>query len=86
MRKVVVSWLPSVRKGFTTYAITIAPFVFILPRWKDDPGILAHERVHLNQVRIMGWWSFYWNYVTNVGFRRSVEAEGYAKQMEVRNA
>jgi len=86
MRLIVVPWLPSVYQERTTWAITIAPFVFILKAFKDDPAILAHEMVHIEQVRIMGWWQFYWNYVTNVGFRRSVEAEGYAKQREVENA
>ena len=86
MKLIVVPWLPSASKGFTTYAITIAPYVFILPEWKDDPGILAHEQVHLDQVAEIGWWKFYWRYVTDLNFRSSVEAAGYAKQREVANA
>jgi len=86
MRLVVVPWLPSVYRGRTTWAITLSPFVFILPQFKDDPAILAHEQVHLDQVRIHGWARFYWNYATNRAFRRSVEAEGYAKQKEVQSA
>ena len=78
-----VPWLPSVYRGRTTWAITIAPFVFILPKFADNKAILAHEQVHLDQVKRMSWINFYWNYLFNIGFRRSVEAEGYAKQREV---
>ena len=80
---VTVPWLPSVYRGRTTWAITIAPFVFVIKSKKDDPGVLAHEMVHIRQVAAMGWIPFYWNYVTNRAFRRSIEAEGYAKQREV---
>jgi len=80
-----VCWLPSARRGFTTHAITIAPFVFILRSLVDDKGILAHEQVHLDQVANLGFLRFYWNYITNAGFRRSIEAEGYARQREVQN-
>lgn len=85
MKLVVLPWLPSVQKGVTTYAITIAPFVFILPEWKNDPGILAHEQVHLDQVKEMGWWNFYRRYITDTNFRSTVEAAGYAKRREVDN-
>jgi len=81
-----VPWLPSAKKNFKTWAITISPFVFILRRYKNNKAILAHEQVHLDQVKRMGWIPFYWNYITNIGFRRSVEAEGKAKQREVQNA
>jgi len=86
MRKVVVPWLPSVYRGRTTWAITLYPFVFVIKSKKDDPGVLAHEMVHIRQVEAMGVIPFYWNYATNRAFRRSVEAEGYAKQKEVENA
>ena len=78
-----VPWLPSANKKFTTWAITIAPFVFVLPQYADNKAILAHEQVHLDQVKRMRWIPFYWNYLFNIGFRRSVEAEGKAKQREV---
>jgi len=85
MTLIKVPWLPSVYRGRTTWAITIAPFVFILPKYAENAATIAHEMVHIEQVRRMGWINFYWNYVTNTGFRRSVEAEGYAKQKEVEN-
>lgn len=84
MRIIVVPWLPSAKKGFTTYAVTIAPFVFVLKKYKDDPAILAHEQVHLDQVKEMGWWRFYTRYIFDMNFRKSVEAAGYAMQKKVR--
>ena len=78
-----VPWLPSVYRGRTTWAITIAPFVFILKKYADNNAVLAHEMVHIQQVARAGWWKFYLKYIFNIGFRRSVEAEGKAKQREV---
>jgi len=86
MRLVVVPWLPSVYRGRTTWAITIAPFVFVLPKYADNKAILAHEQVHLDQVKELGFCRFYWKYVFDLNFRSSVEAAGYAKQREVANA
>lgn len=80
MRLIVVPWLPSAKKGFVTYAITLAPFVFILPEWKNDPGILAHEQSHLDRIKSVGWLKWYWNYVFNIDFRRKEEDMGYMIQ------
>ena len=81
-----VPWLPSAQKGFTTWAITISPFVLILKSKKDDKAILAHEERHLQQIRDAGWWSWYYRYLFRPEFRRAQEAEGYAIQREVENA
>jgi len=81
-----VPWLPSAYRGRTTWAITIAPFVFVLPKYADNKAILAHEQVHLDQVKELGWWKFYGKYLFDLNFRSSVEAAGYAKQKEVENA
>jgi hypothetical protein len=81
-----VPWIPSFRRGFTVYAVTIVPFIFIRRDKAWDEGIMAHEFVHVAQVRAMGWWSFYWSYVTSAAFRRGVEAQGYAKEKEVNDA
>jgi hypothetical protein len=64
----------------------LAPFVLVVKEYENNAAILAHEQVHLDQVREMGWWTFYWKYATDIGFRKSVEAVGYAKQREVENA
>jgi len=78
-----VPWLPSAKKNFTTWAITISPVVFVLREHAENKALLAHEQKHQDQVKIYGWWTFYWNYCTNPGFRRSVEAEGYAVQHSI---
>lgn len=83
MRIITVPWLPSWNKGMTTWAITISPFVFILREQRENAGLLAHEQVHLDQVKEIGWGKFYWQYITDKMFRASVEDAGYAKQKEV---
>jgi len=80
MRLVVVPWLPSANKNFKTWAITIAPYVFILPQFKDNPAILAHEQVHLDRIASVGWIKWYWNYLWNKDFRRREEDAGYMVQ------
>jgi len=77
MKLIKVPWL------FGQGAITISPYVLILNKYALREDILAHEQVHLNQVQQMGWFTFYWNYITNSAFRKSVEAEGYAEQRRV---
>lgn len=74
MKLIVVPWL------FGKAAITLAPYVIIMKKYKDDPRILAHEQVHLDQVAHYGWWTFYWRYITNLSFRKQMEDEGYAAQ------
>lgn len=76
-------WLPSLSKGVTTYAITISPFVLILPKYSDNEAILAHEQKHLDQIKEMGWFKWYWKYAFNIEFRKQQEAEGYAIQKEI---
>lgn len=79
MRLVVVPWLPGKR-----VAVTLAPYVLILPLWAYDHAILAHEWTHLDQIeRYGGRLRWYWRYITDIDFRRAQEAEGYAKQREV---
>ena len=78
-----VPWLPSAKKEFVTWAITLAPFVFVLKEYKDNEALLAHERKHLDQVKMYGWCVFYWKYLTNKAWRKSMEAEGYAIQRRI---
>lgn len=80
MRKIVVPWLPSLRKNWTCYAITLAPFVFIRSEWKDDPAIIAHEQTHLDRIASIGWLKWYWKYVFDIDFRRKEEDMGYTVQ------
>ena len=78
-----VPWLPSSRRGFKTWAITISPFVFILREQADNPAIIAHEQTHLDQIAATGWLRWYWKYIFDTDFRRQQEAEGYAAQRAV---
>ena len=75
-----VPWLPSAKRNFTTWAITIAPFVFVRTDKADDPALIAHEQKHLDQIKEAGWLSWYWRYITRPAFRKAQEAEGYAVQ------
>jgi hypothetical protein len=75
-----VPWLPSANRKFITYAITISPFVFILPKYAKNKAILAHEQVHLDQIKKAGWFKWYWKYLFNLDFRNSQESAGYLVQ------
>lgn len=76
-------------------AITLYPFIF----FADDERIelaldtVAHEMVHVEQVRNMGWLKFYWSYLVQYVKGRlagkahwdayasiTFEKEAYAKQ------
>jgi hypothetical protein len=75
-----VPWLPSAKSTVTTYAITISPFVFILPKYAENEAILAHEQVHLDQIKRTGWFKWYWKYIFDRNFRNSQESAGYVVQ------
>jgi hypothetical protein len=51
--------------------------VLIHPRAKGDPGLLAHEAVHCEQMRRIGTWRFLWRYLTSRSFRLQAEVEAY---------
>jgi hypothetical protein len=69
-----ICWLPAILK---MSAITISPFVIIRPgRFRTDiargQALLAHEAVHIGQVRTMGMPKFYLRYLAGqfkCGFR-----------------
>lgn len=42
-------------------AITLAPFVILRPGWSEST--LRHELIHIRQVRLQGWWRFYYGYL-----------------------
>ena len=75
MKLIKVPWLPH-----PIWAITIAPYVIIRSDQADNKALLAHEQKHLDQIAAMGWFKWYWKYITDIDFRRSQEAEGYAVQ------
>ena len=78
-----VPWLPPYKPGFTCHAITIAPFVFILPEYAANKAVIAHEQKHLDQIAQIGWPTWYWKYVTNHTFRKQQEDEAYEIQRKI---
>ena len=57
------------------------PFIFIRPEFKDDKGLLAHERTHVKQwVRTLGLHSLL--YVLSSKYKLNCEIEAYKKQLE----
>lgn len=57
------------------------PFIFIRPKYKDDIGLLEHEKVHVRQwYRTFGLHSFL--YLFSEKYRLKSEVEAYRKQLE----
>ena len=69
-------WIP---KPFS--AITVWPFIFILPEAASDPGLLAHEQLH---YRRMAWQTPVWwlRYLLWPGFRVQEELLAYRISMQ----
>lgn len=60
-----------------------APFpwlVLINEQHRGDPALLAHEQVHVAQMRRDGWLSFWLRYATRAG-RQAYEVEAYRAQI-----
>jgi len=83
MRIIKLPWLPSVIIGRRTVAITISPFIFIRSDHADNPAVLAHEQVHLDQIAKTGWIKWYWKYATDPVFRKEQEKLGYEVQRKI---
>lgn len=57
------------------------PFFFIRPEYKDDIGLLEHEKIHVGQwYRTLGLRSFL--YLFSKKYRLESEVEAYRKQLE----
>jgi hypothetical protein len=68
-------------KLFNAWALTIAPFIFVIPGHANDQALIAHEKVHFNeQLRwlILPWWIAY---LLNSSFRLRAEVRGYKVQI-----
>ena len=72
---VYLSWLPT--GGFTLSQHVI----FIKTKYKNDYGLLAHERRHQVQMRRVGTLWFAWRYLTHQPFRLQAEIEAYRVQI-----
>ena len=57
--------------------VLLPSLVFIHPRGRGDPGLLAHEAVHCRQMREVGVLRFWWHYLTCPAFRLWSEVEAY---------
>lgn len=61
-------------------ATTRGPFIFVDPDFKDDPGLVTHEQVHVDQFfRTFGLHPFL--YLFSKGYRFRSEAEAYRVQL-----
>lgn len=57
------------------------PVIFIRPEYKDDIGLLEHEKVHVKQwYRTFGVHSFL--YLFSKNYKLKSEVEAYKKQLE----
>jgi hypothetical protein len=58
--------------------ITLYPFIFL--RRGTSKTLLRHELIHVWQIGTIGWWRFYWKYITNETFRSIMENLAYNQQ------
>ena len=62
--------------------MTLAPWlVLIHPRARGDAGLVAHERVHCEQMRRIGTLRFWGLYLFDRGFRLASEVEAYSASL-----
>lgn len=60
---------------------TIGPFIFIRPEYKDDTGLLEHEKVHVRQFwRTLGLFGI--PYLLSKKYRLKYELEAYKEQLK----
>ena len=61
-------------------ATTRGPFIFVDPEFKDDPGLIQHEQVHVDQFfRTCGLHVFLYRFSN--AYRFKSEAEAYRVQL-----
>ena len=68
-------------KGYN--GITLGWVIFIDPKYKNDPDLIAHENVHVsqfNRYHVMFWW----RYLTSKRWRKRLESEAYAAEVKLR--
>lgn len=62
--------------------MAVAIFIFIRPKYKNDYGLLAHERVHVKQF-LRSPFLHGLKYQFNKEYRYQCEIEAYARQINV---
>src|SRR5687768_6849826 len=68
-------------KGFQ--ALTVWPFIFVLPDCASDKGLIEHELVHHREQKrmaVLPWWGFY---LLSRRFRLAQEVMAYKHQIAV---
>ena len=62
--------------------MTVAPGLIVIhPRYRGNAGLLAHEQVHVQQMRRDGLLRFWWRYATSRRHRLAYEVEAYRVSM-----
>jgi hypothetical protein len=89
IRRVYNSWIPQLLK---VGAITLYPFIlfsrkqFALSKEDYIRDLFKHEYIHIEQVRRLGWFKFYFLYLVDSaknGYdENKYEIEAYARQTE----
>lgn len=60
------------------------PSIIVIDKNNKNKGaLIAHERVHQEQQRKYGWFTFYYKYFTNKQFRFDMEVEAYKSWLVV---
>ncbi len=57
--------------------------IFVRPERKGDAALLAHEKVHIEQMRRVGLIRFWLAYLFDDAFRFDSELEAYRRQLEL---
>lgn len=67
---------------FWADGFTLCPgLIAIHPRARADKALLAHEQVHVEQMRQEGLIAWWWAYLTSPAFRQAAEVEAYRAQL-----
>lgn len=75
-----LKYTDNVKSGFA--GETKAWFIKIRPSYKDDAGLLEHEKIHVKQYwRTLGFHALF--YALSKAYRLRSEVEAYKKQLEL---
>lgn len=75
-----VFYVKKIKKPFA--GITYGPVILIKKEYKDDKGLLAHEKVHANQWWTRGLLVHSLRYRFSKDYRYQCELEAYRKQLK----
>ena len=67
---------------FFAAGFTVSPRLIVIhSKYRDDKPLLAHERVHQQQMALVGTLTFWWRYLFDKEFRQQAEVEAYKVQI-----